>query len=74
MAPTLNEFQYSYTPTSLGALDTFGNAYNDKSTTSAVGLYISKYLLFEEPSAYSEKNKFAAPEKSYIHESSFSSA
>ena len=31
--------------------------YADQSTVSLVGLYISKYLLFELPSAYSEKNK-----------------
>ena len=74
VAPSGNEFQYSYSPIVVGALETFGYAYNDKSTTSLVGLYISKYLLFDEPSAYSEKNKLAAPEKSYIHELSFSSA
>ena len=60
----MNVFQYSYSPIVVGALETVGYAYSDKSTTSLVGLYISKYLLFEEPSEYSEKNRLADPDKS----------
>tara|TARA_A100001015_G_scaffold233925_1_gene265239 strand:+ start:414 stop:554 length:141 start_codon:yes stop_codon:yes gene_type:complete len=39
-----------------GAFAVLGNAYPDRSIDSEVGLYISKYLLLEVPSAYSEKN------------------
>ena len=56
MAPAGNVFQYSYSPTTLGSLLTLGNARPVKSTAASVPLYISKYLLFELPSAYSENH------------------
>ena len=39
-----------------GSFAVLGNAYPERSIDSEVGLYISKYLLLEVPSAYSEKN------------------
>ena len=50
-------FQNSYSPGVVGALPTLGSAYSAKETSAPVPLYISRYLLFDEPSAYSEINK-----------------
>ena len=50
-APSGKAFQYSYSPGVDGALDTFGNAYSERSMAASVGLKISKNLLLEEPSA-----------------------
>ena len=57
VAPSSNVFHHSWVPASSGPFETLGYAYPDKSIVLPVGLYISRYLLLLEPSAYSEKNK-----------------
>ncbi len=49
-------FQNSYSPAVVGALEVLANAYSSNETEAPVKFEISKYLLFEEPSAYSEIN------------------
>ena len=51
---------------SLQPFEQLDKEYPFKLTASSEALYISKYLLLLEPSAYSEKNKFSLSGHSYI--------
>jgi hypothetical protein len=54
-APSVNEFQYSYSPGVAGAFETLGKPKFPKLNTSSVPLKISNYFLLLAPSVYSEK-------------------